>query len=170
MAMKTFAAAACLVSASVFATPTNSASLREYTLSPGASSLAKHDISDNWSDLDRSFVARYRGRGGVVYRGGNVHRGVYTHNRGYVRGNVYRAGVVGNPGRGVLVRRPVLVGGVYRPYGAYWAAGGALAAGAAIGYLAASAATAYGTPPAPGYCWYYTDPSQTQGFWDVCPQ
>jgi hypothetical protein len=26
-----------------------------------------------------------------------------------------------------------------------------------------------GAPPAPGCCWYYTDPSQTQGFWDVCP-
>ncbi len=26
-----------------------------------------------------------------------------------------------------------------------------------------------GAPPAPGYCWYYTDPSRTQGFWDVCP-
>jgi hypothetical protein len=22
---------------------------------------------------------------------------------------------------------------------------------------------------APGYCWYYTDPSRTQGFWDACP-
>ena len=25
-----------------------------------------------------------------------------------------------------------------------------------------------GSPPAPGMCWYYTDPSQTQGFWDYC--
>jgi hypothetical protein len=25
-----------------------------------------------------------------------------------------------------------------------------------------------GAAPAPGYCWYYTDPSRRQGFWDVC--
>jgi hypothetical protein len=23
--------------------------------------------------------------------------------------------------------------------------------------------------PAPGMCWYYTDPSCTQGFWNYCP-
>jgi hypothetical protein len=33
------------------------------------------------------------------------------------------------------------------------------------------AATAYvGQPPAPGYCWYYTNLQRTQGFWDVCPR
>jgi hypothetical protein len=26
-----------------------------------------------------------------------------------------------------------------------------------------------GAAPAPGMCWYYTDPSRTQGFWDTCP-
>ena len=42
--------------------------------------------------------------------------------------------------------------------------------GAAIGFVAAATAAAWaGSPPAPGYCWYYTDPSRTQGFWDVCP-
>jgi len=25
-----------------------------------------------------------------------------------------------------------------------------------------------GQPPAPGLCWYYTDPSYRQGFWDAC--
>jgi hypothetical protein len=25
-----------------------------------------------------------------------------------------------------------------------------------------------GAAPAPGMCWYYTDPSRTQGFWDYC--
>ena len=29
---------------------------------------------------------------------------------------------------------------------------------------------AYGSPPAPGMCWYYTDMTRTQGFWDYCPQ
>jgi hypothetical protein len=53
--------------------------------------------------------------------------------------------------------------GVARP-------GGAIAASAAIGFVAAATAAVWaGSPPAPGYCWYYTDPSRTQGFWDVCP-
>jgi hypothetical protein len=34
---------------------------------------------------------------------------------------------------------------------------------------ARAAAAWAGAPPAPGYRWYYTDPSRTQGFWDVCP-
>jgi hypothetical protein len=43
--------------------------------------------------------------------------------------------------------------------------------GAAVGFATAAAATAYaGAAPAPGMCWYYTDPSRTQGFWDYCPQ
>ncbi|MGY4404012.1 hypothetical protein [Bradyrhizobium sp. USDA 3315] len=50
-----------------------------------------------------------------------------------------------------------------------WPIGGAVAAGAAIGFVgAAAAATWAGAPPAPGMCWYYTDPSKTQGFWDYC--
>jgi hypothetical protein len=57
-----------------------------------------------------------------------------------------------------------------RPARYYWRPGGAIAAGAAIGFIAATSVGAYaGVPPGPGYCWYYTDPSQTQGFWDVCP-
>jgi hypothetical protein len=72
-------------------------------------------------------------------------------------GAVVRPGV-GRPGRWV------------RPAHYYWRPGGAIAAGAAIGFVAAATAVAWaGAPPAPGYCWYYTDPSRTQGFWDVCP-
>ncbi len=71
----------------------------------------------------------------------------------------YRPGVVAP--RGVWVGRP----GWYR-----WAPGGAIAAGAAIGFVTAAAAAAYASaPPQPGLCWYYTDPSRTQGFWDACP-
>lgn len=71
------------------------------------------------------------------------------------RGAVARPGVV-RPGRWV------------RPARYTWRPGGAIAAGAAIGFVTAAAWA--GAPPAPGYCWYYTDPSRTQGFWDVCPQ
>ncbi len=56
-----------------------------------------------------------------------------------------------------------------RPSWYRWGPGGAIAAGAALGFVAAGAAVAYGTPPVPGYCWYYTDVTRTQGFWDACP-
>ena len=82
-------------------------------------------------------------------------------------GAVRRTTVVGPRGnvasRTVVRRGAVVRPGVARP-------GGAIAAGAAIGFVAAATAAAWaGSPPAPGYCWYYTDPSRTQGFWDVCP-
>ncbi len=76
-----------------------------------------------------------------------------------VRGGGYRGGAV-------VVGRRGAWGRGYR-----WAPGGAIAAGAAIGFIAAGSAAAYAAtrPPAPGLCWYYTDPSQRSGFWDVCP-
>jgi hypothetical protein len=81
---------------------------------------------------------------------------------------VRRGTVVRGPGGAVAVRRGTVVGGWARPR-YRWAPGGAIAAGAAIGVLAAGAAIAIaGQPPAPGLCWYYTDPSHTQGFWDRC--
>ncbi|MCJ2048766.1 hypothetical protein [Methylobacterium sp. J-070] len=68
------------------------------------------------------------------------------------------------------MRRNVVVGGVYRPSGAWWRPGGAVATGAALGFVGAATAAAWaGAPPAPGYCWFYTDASRTQGFWDRCP-
>jgi hypothetical protein len=100
----------------------------------------------------------------VVRRGGAVARGP----RGGVAA-VGRTTVVRPPGYRPGVRPGVRPGGWVRPaYG--WGPGGAIAAGAAIGFVAAATAAAWaGAPPAPGYCWYYTDPSRTQGFWDVCP-
>jgi hypothetical protein len=76
---------------------------------------------------------------------------------------VVRRGAVGRPG----VVRP---GRWVRPAGYYWGPGGAIAAGAAIGFVTAATAVAWaGAPPVAGYCWYYTDPDRTQGFWDACP-
>jgi hypothetical protein len=76
------------------------------------------------------------------------------------------AAVVG-PRRGAVVRG----GGVAwrRPANYWWRPGRAIAAGAAIGFVTATVATWAGAPPAPGYCWYYTDASRQQGFWDACP-
>jgi hypothetical protein len=106
-----------------------------------------------------------------VNRSSNVNRSRNVNRNVNVRRNV-------NVNRNVAVRR----GGYYRggryywhgwarPGRYYWPAGGAIAAGAAIGFV--TAATAVGiaatTAPAPNMCWYYTDGSRTQGFWDVCP-
>ena len=112
------------------------------------------------------------GHGGVHggYHGGhntvnvnrNVHvNGGYHGGPGYHGGGVHRAGVGYHGGvyRGAWVGRP------YR-----WAPGGAIAAGAAIGVIAYGASVAWAPPPPqPGLCWYYTDPSQRNGFWDTCP-
>jgi hypothetical protein len=100
-------------------------------------------------------VTRVGPRGGVYHRGGTVggYRGGYGYRGGVYRGGVYRGGY----------------GGWARPGWYRWGPGGAIAAGAAIGVLAAGAAVAYaGSAPAPGLCWYYTDPSYRQGFWDAC--
>jgi hypothetical protein len=99
-------------------------------------------------------VTRVGPRGGVYHRGGTV---------GGYRGGAYRGGVYhGGVYRGGY-------GGWARPGWYRWGPGGAIAAGAAIGVLAAGAAVAYaGSAPAPGLCWYYTDPSYRQGFWDAC--
>ena len=88
-----------------------------------------------------------------VNRNVHVNRQVHGYRPGY-------RPVVAAP-RGVWVGRP----GWYR-----WAPGGAIAAGAAIGFATAASAAAWaGAPPQPGLCWYYTDPSRSQGFWDACP-
>jgi hypothetical protein len=96
-------------------------------------------------------------RGGAVVRG--PRGGVAAVGRATViRPPGYRPGV--RPGHGPRYVRPA-----YR-----WGPGGAIAAGAALGFVAAGTAVAWaGAAPAPGYCWYYTDHSRTQGFWDVCP-
>src|SRR5262249_52740429 len=71
--------------------------------------------------------------------------------------------------RGAVVAPGVRYGGWARPAGYWWRPGGAIAAGAAIGFVTAATAVAWaGAPPAPNMCWYYTDPSRTQGFWDAC--
>jgi hypothetical protein len=107
-------------------------------------------------------------RGGVYHRGGTVggyRGGAYrggAYRGGVYRGGVYRGGAYGGVYRGGY-------GGWARPGWYRWGPGGAIAAGAAVGVLAAGAAAAYaGAAPAPGLCWYYTDPSYRNGFWDAC--
>ncbi|QPB20917.1 hypothetical protein [Rhizobium sp. 007] len=72
---------------------------------------------------------------------------------------------------GAATRRPRPRGVVVVSPNRYWRPGCAIAAGAAIGFIAgAGAASDAGTPPQPGYCWYYTNSAKTTGFWDVCPK
>jgi hypothetical protein len=130
---------------------------------PGLSAIAAPLHQSAWiipapKEGPRVVETRFRGgrvgvRGGGAWRGGGA-----VVRRGGAWG--YRGGAVVRRGGAVAWRRPVNY---------WWPAGGAIAAGAAIGVVSAATAAAWaGATPAPGYCWYYTDPSRRQGFWDVC--
>lgn len=142
------------------------------------------------SSLQSAEYVQYRGRavrrggmvgprGGAIARRGYVARGPRgaVAGRGYVargpRGNVVagRGRVAVRPGYRPVPIRPGYRAGWVRPASYWWHPGMAVASGAAIGFATAAAASAYinSQPPAPGYCWFYTNPERTQGFWDVCP-
>lgn len=78
--------------------------------------------------------------------------------------------IVGRPGFG---GRPVVGGPVFvRPYRPFYRRPwfGTVIGGIALGTLltAATVGVAPPYPPAPGLCWYWADPSLTQGYWDYC--
>lgn len=115
----------------------------------------------------RTNIVRVRA---VVRRGGAI---VGPRGGAVVRRGTAVVGPRGNAAvRRTTVVRPGYAGGGVRwarPGRYYWPRGGAIAAGAAIGFVTAATAAAWaGAAPAPGMCWYYTDPSRTQGFWDYC--
>jgi hypothetical protein len=129
------------------------------SVSPAAGLVAAAGSSLQHQLKGNSPIVEIRARGGGAVRRTTVvgPRGGVASRTVVRRGAVVRPGVV-RPGRWV------------RPAHYYWRPGGAIAAGAALGFVAAASAAAWaGSPPAPGYCWYYTDPSRTQGFWDACP-
>lgn len=118
----------------------------------GSAVLALQGKAANSEIIEIRAVAR---RGGVVV-GPRGNAAAYR-SRTVVRGPAVRPGYRGG---GVRWVRPATYG---------WPRGGAIAAGAAIGMVTAATAAAWaGAAPAPGMCWYYTDPSRTQGFWDYC--
>lgn len=101
-------------------------------------------------------------RHGAVQRG---HRGGRPH---VDRGRVNRSHV--RHGRPVVHHRHRPGSVVVVHPRRHWNRGGAIAAGAAIGFIAGAAAVSWaGQPPRAGYCWYYTTPTRTTGFWDWCP-
>jgi hypothetical protein len=139
----------------------------------GAAPIAANRPASEMSPIAPAFVRG--GHGGHVGHVGHVGgpRGGYHGGRpgGYhaVRPGGVHGGYHGGYRGG---HNTVVVGGRGAWGRGYrWAPGGAIAAGAAIGFVAAGSAAVYAAtrPPAPGLCWYYTDPSRRSGFWDVCP-
>jgi hypothetical protein len=135
------------------------------------SPMAMGEHAARSSDVIDVRAAVRRGGAAVGPRGGAVvHRGGAAVGP---RGGAYRGrtAVVGPRGNVAVRGRTVARGGGWVRPGSYrWPRGGAIAAGAAIGFATAATAAAWaGAAPAAGMCWYYTDPSRTQGFWDYCP-
>jgi hypothetical protein len=158
---------ALIASVSVTMTMTPASALNVAT----PASLAIKAISNESSDLINVRAVAHRGGAARGPRGGAVvHRGGAAVGP---RGGAYhsRTAVVGPRGNVAVRSRTAVVGrgGWVRPGSYGWPRGGAIAAGAAIGFVTAATAAAWaGAAPAPGMCWYYTDPSRTQGFWDYC--
>jgi hypothetical protein len=140
------------------------------TVSPASAALAGMGSAFQHQFKEASPLVEFARRGGggrAVAHGGAARRTTTVVGpRGGVasrtvvhRGAAVRTGAVAGRGRWV------------RPARYTWRPGGAIAAGAAIGFVTAATAVAWaGAPPVAGYCWYYTDQSRTEGFWDVCPQ
>lgn len=120
---------------------------------------AEAQVRSSGREVSRQAVRDHRQ--GSVNR---AHRGLRPQvNRSHVnRGQVYRGRTV------VRHHRPAHVVVVHPRR--HWNRGGAIAAGAAIGFIAGAAAVSWaGQPPRSGYCWFYTTPARTTGFWDWCP-
>ena len=138
------------------------------TVSPASAALAGMGSAFQHQFKEPGPLVGFARRGGdrAVAHGGAARRTTVVGPRGGVasrtvvhRGAAVRTGAVAGRGRWV------------RPARYTWRPGGAIAAGAAIGFVTAATAAAWaGAPPVAGYCWYYTDQSRTEGFWDVCPQ
>jgi hypothetical protein len=177
------AAMMILVSIGSFVAPTSQAAIP----SP-MSSKVQAVVSAIESDTGQPILARVRGGG---FRGGAASRTrVAAGHRGFAgsrtavvkgpRGNVAarRTTVVKGPRGNVAARRTTVVGGrgvvaarggavirpvrrwVRRPY--Y----GTVVAGITLGTIIA--ATVVPTAPSSEVCWYWSNSSQTRGYWDYC--
>ena len=96
-------------------------------------------------------AARVAGRGAGGGRSAGVHRNVNANRNVNVNRRVGVGAGVGVGGVRPWVRRPYF---------------GTVVGGVALGTMIAVAAVP--AVPAPGLCWYWADPSQTQGYWDYC--
>ena len=162
--IRSFACATALAASALFSPA--------YAIDPGAARALADQLGANAPNSDVIEI-RAAARGGGAARG--PRGGAVVHRGGAAvgpRGAAYRGrtAVVGPRGNAAVRTNTVVRGGRWaRPGNYYWPRGGAIAAGAAIGFVTAATAAAWaGAAPAPGMCWYYTDPSRTQGFWDYC--
>jgi len=173
--MKGYAALfACAIGALVIPAPSQSSPLvltkSAIETSVPAVELVRRGGGERGGGMARRGGEFRRGEGGMRERGAVRNRDVardrnVARNRDVVRDRDVR--------RTAAIRRtgPGTVGRWARPANYWWRPGGAVAAGAAIGFVTAATAYAWaGAPPSPGMCWYYTDASRTNGFWDACPR
>lgn len=134
----------------------------------------RHGDMNRGGGMHRGGMHRGTNRGGF-HRGGYAHRGNFHGANRNVNRNINR-NVNRNINRSVYRNvnrnfyRAGYRGNWARPGGYWWPVGGAVAAGAALGFVSAAAAASWaGAAPGQNLCWYYTDPSRRQGFWDQCP-
>lgn len=107
----------------------------------------------------------HRGGGGKHAGGGRHHGGGHHAGRpggGHHHGGRHNAGRHGHGRNVVVIKRPVR-GWVNRPYYGRYVGGVALGT-----IIAASVIGSAPVAPAPNMCWYWTDPSQSRGYWDYC--
>ena len=152
-------------------------SLLPLASAPASASLAA--MTQSAAPAAETLVIEVARRGAVrVHRGAvrvnrsvHVSRNVRVNRNVNVHRNVRVNRAVVAPGRGLYRGRYGYRGGPWvRPRNYWWPVGGAVVAGAALGFATAATAAAWAGPaPGPGYCWFYTDPSRRQGFWDQCP-
>jgi hypothetical protein len=106
-------------------------------------------------------AVRGGGRPAGAHANAHVNRNVSAHRNVNVNANRNV-----NVNRNVHVNRNIHVGvgvvppWVRRPYF------GTVVGGVILGTMIA--VTVVPAVPAPGLCWYWADPSQTQGYWDYC--
>jgi hypothetical protein len=141
---------------------TSAASARTVTLGELAPALDSMDLAMNVRAGGRGGGARGGGArvGGAHVSGARV-GGAAVHRGTVVRGGAAVGGAAAVRRTSVAVARPVRPW-VRRPY--Y----GRVVGGVALGTLIAVSAGAVPAAPASDLCWYWADPSQTQGYWDYC--
>lgn len=141
---------------------------RASSILPSQQDICRAAETGAWSierGVGRGRAAAGAGRGAVRgnvsrNRNVNVNRNVNRNRNVNINRNVNR--------RTVVRRGPTVVVRPVRPWVArpYY---GAIIGGVALGtVIAVTAATIAPPPPAPNLCWYWSDASQTQGYWDYC--
>jgi hypothetical protein len=134
-----------------FLSPLSSINSAEAQVRSGSRELSRQNVRSGQSQRGRHATRPHRT---------HVNR---TQVRPHTRPNVHRSRAHVRPHRShrVVVVHPRR----------HWNRGGAMAAGAAMGFVAGAAAVSLaGSPPRAGYCWFYTTPQRTTGFWDWCPR